>query len=75
MFKVTDFYLGGLILGKDKLLGRFSLQVTGHLLAVSSYRGLLAVSFYSGLLTVSFHSSLLALSFYLLLRATVTCDL
>ena len=54
---------------------RVFLQVTGHLLAVSSYRGLLSVSFYLGSLAVSFHSSLLAVSFYLLVRAVVTCDL
>ena len=50
-------------------------QVTGHLLAVSSYCSLLAVSFFSGFLAVSFHSSLLAVSIYLLVWAAVTCDL
>ena len=59
----------------EGLTGRFLSQVTGHLLVVSSYRGLLAVSHFSGLLAVSFHSSLLAVSIYLLVRATVTCDL
>ena len=55
--------------------GKFLLQVTGYLLAVSSYCSLLAVSFFSGLLAVSFHSSLLVVGIYLLVRATVTCDL
>ena len=54
------------------MLDRFLLQVTGHLLVVSSYRGLIAVSFFSGLVAVSFHSSMFAVSFYLLVRATVT---
>ena len=48
--------------------GRFLLQVTGHLLAVSSHHGLLST-------VVSFFSRLLAVSFYLLVRATVTYDL